>query len=46
MSDKKIDPAFIADHNEKAFGDMQADYAALGGQVARRGVDIDALKGG
>ncbi|MDC8784670.1 L-rhamnose catabolism isomerase [Roseateles koreensis] len=34
----------IEAHNEKARGPLQSDYAHLGEQLARRGVDIDAVR--
>lgn len=43
MATKQIDPALIADHNQNALGDMQADYDALGAKLARQNVDIEQL---
>ena len=43
MATKQIDPALIADHNQNAVGDMQADYDALGAKLARQNVDIEQL---
>lgn len=40
----KPSPEFIAEHNAGLIADLEADYAALGAKLARRGVDIDALK--
>jgi L-rhamnose isomerase/sugar isomerase len=37
------DRAFIAAQNARAQASADADYAALGGQLARRGLDIDAV---
>lgn len=39
-----IDHSVIAAENEKRLGTLKADYAALGEQLARRGIDIDAVK--
>ena len=39
----KIDPNFIAKANAKLAGDLDHDYAALGKQLARRGVDIEKV---
>lgn len=33
----------IAEHNQAAMPDLAADYAALGGMLARRGTDIEAI---
>jgi L-rhamnose isomerase/sugar isomerase len=38
-----IDAAQVADHNDKLAAQLQADYDALGGMLARRGQDIEAL---
>jgi L-rhamnose isomerase/sugar isomerase len=38
-----IDAALVAEHNQQAKADLDADYAALGGMLARRGKDIEAL---
>jgi len=38
-----IDAALVAEHNAKQEARLQADYEALGGMLARRGQDIEAL---
>ena len=38
-----IDAGLVAEHNAKAQANLDADYAALGGMLARRGQDIDKL---
>jgi L-rhamnose isomerase/sugar isomerase len=38
-----IDPALVAEHNDKFAAQLQADYDALGGMLARRGQDIEVL---
>ena len=38
-----IDTALVADHNDKLAAQLQADYDALGGMLARRGQDIEVL---
>ncbi|MFP5392075.1 MAG: L-rhamnose catabolism isomerase [Gammaproteobacteria bacterium] len=38
-----IDASLIADQNAKTRAALEADYEALGGMLARRGVDIEAL---
>jgi L-rhamnose isomerase/sugar isomerase len=38
-----IDAGLVADHNKKQGASLQADYEALGGMLARRGLDIDKL---
>ncbi|NIA52081.1 L-rhamnose catabolism isomerase [Massilia sp. TW-1] len=38
-----IDAAQVADHNDKLAAQLQADYDALGGMLARRGQDIEVL---
>jgi L-rhamnose isomerase/sugar isomerase len=38
-----IDAGLVADHNRKQGASLQADYEALGGMLARRGLDIDKL---
>lgn len=46
MAGTYIDPrdrSFIADGNAKLTRDLDADYAALGAILSRRGVDIDAV---
>ncbi|MBM0103866.1 L-rhamnose catabolism isomerase [Steroidobacter sp. S1-65] len=46
MTDKYADPrdrAFIADDNARLSKDLDADYAALGTILQRRGLDIDAI---
>jgi L-rhamnose isomerase/sugar isomerase len=40
-----IDAALVADHNDKLAAQLQADYDALGGMLARRGQDIEVLTG-
>lgn len=37
------DRSFIADSNAKLLKDLDADYAALGATLSRRGIDIDAV---
>ena len=39
-----IEPSVIARANETIFADLRADYDALGAHLARRGIDIDAVK--
>lgn len=39
-----IDSCVIAAENEKRLAALKADYAALGEQLARRGIDIEAVK--
>ena len=38
-----IDAGLVADHNAKLASQLEADYDALGGMLARRGQDIEAL---
>ncbi|MGX9775442.1 L-rhamnose catabolism isomerase [Janthinobacterium aestuarii] len=38
-----IDSGLVADHNAKLQANLDADYAALGGVLARRGQDIEKL---
>jgi L-rhamnose isomerase/sugar isomerase len=38
-----IDGALVADQNAKLDAQLQADYEALGGMLARRGLDIEEL---
>lgn len=38
-----IDQNLVAEHNAQQQADLQADYEALGGMLARRGVDIEKL---
>jgi len=38
-----IDAGLVADQNAKLDGQLRADYEALGGMLARRGLDIEAL---
>ena len=38
-----IDAALVADQNGKLEAGLRADYEALGGMLARRGLDIEAL---
>ncbi len=40
----RINAAQVADHNTQAAAQVQADYDHLGQQLARRGIDIKALK--
>jgi len=41
--DYKIDTGLVAEQNAKLRGDLDADYAALGGVLARRGLDIEKI---
>ena len=43
MATGPIDQNFIADHNKPHLAALDADYAALGEQLARRKIDIDAI---
>ncbi len=43
MSDFRIDPDFVADQNGLASTALDADYSHLGEQLARTGVNIDAI---
>jgi len=38
-----IDSGRVAEHNAKLQANLEADYAALGGMLQRRGVDIETL---
>ncbi|PWF47821.1 L-rhamnose catabolism isomerase [Massilia glaciei] len=38
-----IDSGIVEQHNAKAMANLEADYAALGGMLARRGKDIEQL---
>jgi L-rhamnose isomerase/sugar isomerase len=38
-----IDAGLVAEHNAKSASQLQADYEALGGMLARRGRDIEEL---
>ncbi|MGS0744251.1 L-rhamnose catabolism isomerase [Glaciimonas sp. GG7] len=38
-----IDSGLVAEHNAKIHNNLEADYAALGGMLARRGQDIEQL---
>lgn len=38
-----ITPAFVAEQNRKLEADLDADFTALGAQLARRGLDIEKL---
>lgn len=38
-----IDSGRVAEHNAKLAANLEADYAALGGMLSRRGQDIEAL---
>ena len=40
---RELDADFIADRNQSLAADLDSDYAALGGQLARRQIDIDAV---
>ena len=40
---KPIDAGLVAEHNAKAQANLEADYAALGGMLSRRGQDIEKL---
>ncbi|WP_188129410.1 L-rhamnose catabolism isomerase [Rhizobium sp. RU20A] len=44
MSDQMISASVIEAHNDTRRDDLREDYAALGARLARRGVDIDAVK--
>jgi L-rhamnose isomerase/sugar isomerase len=39
----RIEDGFVADQNRRAASALEEDYAALGRQLARRGLDIEAL---
>jgi L-rhamnose isomerase / sugar isomerase len=39
----ELDVAFIAERNQSMAADLESDYAALAGQLARREIDIDAV---
>ncbi|SMC97644.1 L-rhamnose isomerase / sugar isomerase [Fulvimarina manganoxydans] len=43
MTDMPIDPSRIESDNAKRNPDLEADYAALGDQLDRRGISIDAI---
>jgi L-rhamnose isomerase / sugar isomerase len=43
MMSTVIDSGLVAEHNAKLEAGLQADYDALGGMLARRGQDIEAL---
>lgn len=43
MKNPVIDATMVAEHNAQQQADLQADYDALGGMLARRGVDIEKL---
>ena len=43
MAKGPIDQELIAKQNKKRAGGLDADYAALGAQLARRGIDIDRI---
>jgi L-rhamnose isomerase/sugar isomerase len=43
MASGPIDQNFIADHNKPHRAALEADYAALGEQLQRRKIDIDAI---
>ncbi len=38
-----INAALVAEHNAKAQANLEADYAALGGMLSRRGIDIEKM---
>ncbi|PUA17686.1 L-rhamnose catabolism isomerase [Glaciimonas sp. PCH181] len=38
-----LDSGMVAEHNAKLHANLEADYAALGGMLARRGQDIEQL---
>ncbi len=44
MVDNMIDVDLVSDHNDKSISALKSDYAALGDQLARRGIDIDLIK--
>ncbi len=44
MTDKMIDADIVSAQNDKSISALKSDYAALGNQLARRGVDIDVIK--
>mgnify|MGYP000232914138 CR=1 FL=1 len=44
MSAQLIDGGLVAAENEKRAANLKSDYDALGAQLARRGIDIDAIK--
>jgi len=44
MSEKMIAPNRVAEENTRLLATLRDDYDALGTQLARRGVDIDAIK--
>ena len=37
------DPSFLAEQNDKLATDLEADYAHLGNQLARRRIDIESI---
>lgn len=39
----RIDPGFVAEANSRLADDLAFDYDALGRQLARRGIDIEAI---
>ena len=43
MSSTMIDTGRVAEHNAKLRANLDEDYAALGGMLARRGQDIEKL---
>jgi L-rhamnose isomerase/sugar isomerase len=43
MAERLIDPALVEAENARRLADLEADYAALGGRLARAGQDIEAL---
>ncbi|VAW11958.1 Predicted L-rhamnose isomerase RhaI [hydrothermal vent metagenome] len=44
MTDAMIATDWVAEHNEKLLDTIESDYAALAGQLVRRGKDIDAVR--
>jgi len=44
MTELKIEAALVAAENDKRRAALKADYDALGEQLSRRGIDIDAVK--
>jgi L-rhamnose isomerase/sugar isomerase len=44
MDGNLIDPDIVSADNDKKLLTLKPDYAALGEQLARRGIDVDAIK--
>lgn len=44
MPAQLIDSGLVAAENDKRVANLKSDYDALGAQLARRGIDIDAIK--